>query len=103
MLDINNKYLNRLLSSFIHINIHKTWNLLSIIVKNFFLLLFTVHRLYEIGPRMKLMLIKIEEGLMTGEVMYHKFIQRTPEEIKALKEKIKAKRFIYLYICVHFF
>lgn len=31
---------------------------------------------------------------MTGEVMYHKFIQRTPEEIKALKEKIKAKRFV---------
>lgn len=52
----------------------------------------SLSRLYEIGPRLKLQLVKIEEGLMTGEVMYHKFIKRTPEEIKALKEKTKAKK-----------
>jgi len=51
-------------------------------------------RLYEIGPRMKLQLIKIEEGLMSGEVMFHEFIKRSPEEIKALKEKIKAKKLL---------
>lgn len=90
MLDINNKYLV-LLFTLTYIKLGICWVLL---LKKIFLLLFTVHRLYEIGPRMKLMLIKIEEGLMTGEVMYHKFIQRTPEEIKALKEKIKAKRFV---------
>lgn len=55
-------------------------------------------RMVELGPRMKLKLVKIEEGLMTGEVMYHAFIQKTPEEIKALRErrlelkKLKEKR-----------
>ncbi|XP_050052348.2 suppressor of SWI4 1 homolog [Dermacentor andersoni] len=55
-------------------------------------------RMVELGPRMKLKLVKIEEGLMTGEVMYHAFVQRTPEEMKALRErrlelkKLKEKR-----------
>lgn len=55
-------------------------------------------RMVELGPRMKLKLVKIEEGLMTGEVMYHAFIQKTPEQIKALRErrlelkKLKEKR-----------
>uniref|UniRef100_A0A1E1XSW0 Putative rna-binding protein n=1 Tax=Amblyomma sculptum TaxID=1581419 RepID=A0A1E1XSW0_AMBSC len=55
-------------------------------------------RMVELGPRMKLKLVKIEEGLMTGEVMYHALVQRTPEEIKALRErrlklkKLKEKR-----------
>ncbi|XP_077862557.1 suppressor of SWI4 1 homolog, partial [Saccoglossus kowalevskii] len=30
-------------------------------------------RLIEIGPRMSLQLIKIEEGLWDGEVIYHQF------------------------------
>lgn len=55
-------------------------------------------RMVELGPRMKLKLVKIEEGLMNGEVMYHALVQRTPEEIKALRErrlklrKLKEKR-----------
>lgn len=55
-------------------------------------------RMVELGPRMKLKLVKVEEGLMTGEVMYHALVQRTPEEIKALRErrlklrKLKEKR-----------
>ncbi|KAH9360595.1 hypothetical protein HPB48_008655 [Haemaphysalis longicornis] len=44
-------------------------------------------RMVELGPRMKLKLVKIEEGLMTGEVMYHAFVQRSPEEIKALRAR----------------
>ncbi|KAH8033417.1 hypothetical protein HPB51_012273 [Rhipicephalus microplus] len=44
-------------------------------------------RMVELGPRIKLKLVKIEEGLMTGEVMYHAFIQKTPEQIKALRER----------------
>jgi len=51
-------------------------------------------RLYEMGPRLKLQLIKIEEGLMTGEVMYHEFIKRTPEEIKALQDRIKSQKLL---------
>lgn len=55
-------------------------------------------RMVELGPRMKLKLVKIEEGLMTGEVMYHAFVQRSPEELKALRarrlelKRIKEKR-----------
>ncbi|GAV08014.1 hypothetical protein RvY_17772 [Ramazzottius varieornatus] len=39
-------------------------------------------RLTELGPRMTLELIKIEEDISTGEVLYHKFIHKTEEEIK---------------------
>lgn len=50
-------------------------------------------RMVELGPRMKLKLVKIEEGLMTGEVMYHAFVQRSPEEIKALRaRRLELKR-----------
>lgn len=55
-------------------------------------------RLTEIGPRMTLQLVKIEEGLNNGNVLYHSFIQKTEEEIKvtlARKEKklkLKAQR-----------
>lgn len=30
-------------------------------------------RLQELGPRMKLQLVKVENGLCGGEVLYHKF------------------------------
>ncbi|KAJ1172560.1 hypothetical protein NDU88_004405 [Pleurodeles waltl] len=55
-------------------------------------------RLTEIGPRMTLQLLKIEEGLNDGNVLYHSFIQKTEEEIKAALErkekklKLKAQR-----------
>lgn len=50
-------------------------------------------RMVELGPRMKLKLVKIEEGLMTGEVMYHAFVQRSPEEVKALRaRRLELKR-----------
>ncbi|CAL1271386.1 unnamed protein product [Larinioides sclopetarius] len=49
-------------------------------------------RLFEMGPRIKLQLVKIEEGLMSGEVLFHEFIKKTPEEIKAIKAKIKAQK-----------
>lgn len=50
--------------------------------------------MFELGPRMKLQLVKIEEGIMTGEVLFHEFIKKTPEEIKALKARIKAKKWV---------
>ncbi|GBM48493.1 Suppressor of SWI4 1 [Araneus ventricosus] len=51
-------------------------------------------RLFEMGPRIKLQLVKIEEGLMSGEVLFHEFIKKTPEEIKAIKAKIKAQKLL---------
>ncbi|XP_053157938.1 suppressor of SWI4 1 homolog [Hemicordylus capensis] len=55
-------------------------------------------RLTEIGPRMTLQLIKVEEGLGQGNVLYHSFIHKTEEELqealarKEEKLQLKAKR-----------
>ena len=42
-------------------------------------------RLMELGPRIRMELLKIEEGLVEGEVLYHKYIQKTEEEKKTIK------------------
>jgi len=55
-------------------------------------------RLHELGPRLTLQLVKIEEGLCDGKVVHHAFIEKTTEEINALeaerkeKQKIKEQR-----------
>jgi len=52
-------------------------------------------RLTEHGPRMTLKLIKIQEGINDGEVLYHSFQSRTPDEVMKLKqekmERVKQK------------
>ena len=53
-------------------------------------------KLIEVGPRIDLSLVKIEEGFFKGNVAYHEFIKKSKKEIfdtaKALKEKNKLKR-----------
>lgn len=55
-------------------------------------------RLTELGPRMSLQLVKIEEGLCSGEVLFHEFVKKTPEEIRETKRhreevrKLKEQR-----------
>jgi len=41
---------------------------------------------------MTLQLIKIEEGVGSGEVLYHEYIEKTPEEIEATKEIRRQKK-----------
>ena len=48
-------------------------------------------RLVELGPRMRLSLVKIEEGLLEGEVLHHSFLEKSEEEKKEIKERM-AKR-----------
>eukprot|EP00536_Pseudo-nitzschia_multiseries_P005980 jgi/Psemu1/324143/estExt_fgenesh1_pg.C_1220004 len=48
-------------------------------------------KLVELGPRLCLELIKVEQGLASGNVMFHAHIQKTPEEAKAIVEKSEAK------------
>ncbi|KAG0357106.1 Brix domain-containing protein [Gamsiella multidivaricata] len=48
-------------------------------------------KLVELGPRMELKLIKIQAGLCDGEVLYHDFIKRSPEELKAQKAERQKK------------
>ncbi|KAK9505117.1 hypothetical protein O3M35_009245 [Rhynocoris fuscipes] len=55
-------------------------------------------RLSELGPRMTIQLIKVETGLMDGEVLYHEFIHKTEEEKQEIlrrreeSRKLKLKR-----------
>ncbi|XP_061704222.1 protein Peter pan [Cydia pomonella] len=49
-------------------------------------------RLYELGPRISLQLIKVEDGLMDGEVLFHELIEKTEEEKAAIKKKRDAKK-----------
>ncbi|KAJ8679028.1 hypothetical protein QAD02_014815 [Eretmocerus hayati] len=48
-------------------------------------------RLYELGPRLTLQLIKVEDGLMDGEVLYHELVNKTEEE-KLLIQRKRDKR-----------
>ncbi|KAG0292014.1 hypothetical protein BGZ98_002765 [Dissophora globulifera] len=42
-------------------------------------------KLVELGPRMELRLTKIQAGMCDGEVLYHDYIKRSPEELQAQK------------------
>lgn len=48
-------------------------------------------KLHEIGPRMSLQLVKVEEGLCSGGIIFHEYVTKTSEEIAELKEN-KEKR-----------
>jgi len=55
-------------------------------------------RLSELGPRLTLQLIKVEEGLQDGTVLYHRLVTKTEGERKIIQKKrekkkqVKAKR-----------
>ena len=49
-------------------------------------------RLTEIGPRMTLELVKIEDGLCDGEVLYHNHVSKTSEEIADLRKRTIEKK-----------
>lgn len=54
--------------------------------------------LSEIGPRMTMQLVKIQDGFCDGSVLYHSFVKKTAQEISELnrlrqeKELIKSER-----------
>ncbi|XP_026498518.2 protein Peter pan [Vanessa tameamea] len=49
-------------------------------------------RLVELGPRIALQLIKVEDGLMDGEVLFHELVEKTDEEKALIKKKREEKR-----------
>lgn len=49
-------------------------------------------KLTEIGPRLRLTLIKAEEGVCNGTVMYHKYLTKTPTQLEILEEKANQRR-----------
>ena len=44
-------------------------------------------KLVEVGPRLELKLLKVEKGLCEGDVLYHAFVTKTPEEVAEAKKK----------------
>lgn len=57
-----------------------------------------VIKLHELGPRMTLRLLKVEEGVCDGKVMWHEYITKTKEELVdqekewGRKKKVKDER-----------
>lgn len=49
-------------------------------------------RLTELGPRLVLQLLKIEDGLLDGEVLYHDLIFKSEEEKEAIQRKREIRR-----------
>ncbi len=55
-------------------------------------------QLTEVGPRIELEVIKVEEGLAGGKVLYHKYVDKSKEEVVAQqaehddREKLRAQR-----------
>lgn len=48
-------------------------------------------RLTEIGPRMTLQLVKIQEGMGDGNILYHSMVSKTEEEIQEILRRKEAK------------
>jgi ribosome biogenesis protein SSF1/2 len=44
-------------------------------------------KLVELGPRLTLELIKVEKGLGKGDVLYHSYIHKSPEEVEAMQRE----------------
>lgn len=49
-------------------------------------------KLVELGPRMKLRLMKVEEGVCDGKVMWHDFITKSEKEIRSLDKSWATRR-----------
>jgi ribosome biogenesis protein SSF1/2 len=49
-------------------------------------------KLTELGPRMRLRLIKVEEGLCGGKIMWHDHISRSKAEEREMEEKWETRR-----------
>ena len=45
-------------------------------------------KLIELGPRMKLRMTKVEEGVCEGKVMWHESIEKSAEEVKAMEKVV---------------
>lgn len=48
-------------------------------------------KLVELGPRMKLRMTKVEEGICNGRVMWHEHIHKSKEEIRELEKRWEKK------------
>jgi len=49
-------------------------------------------RLQELGPRLDLQLIKVQKDFCDGDVLFHEYVEKTPEEVKELEKKRQERQ-----------
>ena len=49
-------------------------------------------KLVEIGPRMRLRMTKVEEGVCGGKVMWHEYLTKSQDEVKAMEKVWDTRR-----------
>ena len=49
-------------------------------------------KLVELGPRMKMRMVKVEDGLCDGKIMWHEFVRKTKAEEKEMERKWADRR-----------
>lgn len=49
-------------------------------------------KLTELGPRLKLRMTKVEEGVCGGKVMWHEFLEKSAEEVKEMERVWEIRR-----------
>jgi len=49
-------------------------------------------KLVELGPRVRMKLSKVERGLAGGDVMYHAYVRKDPEEVKKKREEVENQK-----------
>lgn len=49
-------------------------------------------KLHELGPRLRLRLTKVEEGLCTGKVMWHSYVSKSVEEVWEMERVHEERR-----------
>ena len=54
-------------------------------------------KLSELGPRITLEIFKVEKGLSEGDILYHKFVQKTVAEAAAIKQKVAIYSLIIFF------
>lgn len=47
-------------------------------------------KLSELGPRITLEIFKVEQGVNEGDVLFHKFVHKTPEEAAKTKARVST-------------
>lgn len=49
-------------------------------------------KLIELGPRLKLRLTKVEDGVCEGKVLWHEFVEKSKEEVERMEQIWKRRR-----------
>ncbi|KAG9288195.1 hypothetical protein G9A89_020501 [Geosiphon pyriformis] len=49
-------------------------------------------KLTELGPKLELQLIKVQSGLCDGEVLFHEFVHKTPEQTKEMQHERERRK-----------